>query len=141
MNFDDLLESHEDMFESIDEMLDDLMIESFSDEEIMDIADELGIQLESIDDLESISDDDLSNLHEQMQRRVTSRGNVSRVKNKKTRSRRATSTTGMSKTALRKRARKSARTRKRKPGQVRKAIKKRNRALRKRKNMNIKSGS
>lgn len=137
MNFEDLIESHSDFFEEIDSNIDDFVLESFDDDEILLIVDELGIQLDE-DDFESISEEDLAKLNEELRRRVTSRGQVSRVKDRKTRSRRANQTTGISKSQRKKRARKAARTRKRNPGSVRKAIKKRNRALRKRSQMNIK---
>jgi len=136
MNFEDLIESHDVLFDDIDSYIDDFILENIEDEELLEIIDELGINLEE-GDIESIDDDDFDRLQEELRRRVTARGDVSRVKSRKVRARRANQTTGISKSARRKRARKAARTRRRNPGTVRKAIKKRNRALRKRKQMNL----
>lgn len=133
MKFDELIENEMDSLESIDDYLDDFMLESFSDEEIEEIREELGIDSDQLDE------NDLERIEEQLRRRVTSTGNISRVQSRKVRSRRATATTGLSKSALRLRARKAAKTKKRKPGDTKKALRKRARALRKRKQLGLKA--
>ena len=81
---------------------------------------------------------DESIVNEALVKRVSSTGDVRKILNKAIRSRRASLTTGLSKAELKLRARKAARTRKRTPGVVRKAIRKRRKAMRKRKQMGIK---
>ncbi|MBG24190.1 MAG: hypothetical protein CMF22_12150 [Idiomarinaceae bacterium] len=66
-------------------------------------------------------------------RTVDSRGNTARKKDRKTRKRRAVRTTGMSASALRKRAKKAAKTRARDVSGQRKAVKRRKKAMRIRK--------
>lgn len=90
--------------------------------------------------MEALGDDYDSQeaLMEALVKRVNSIGNVTKMLSKKIRTRRASLTTGMSKAKLKLRGRKAARTRKRSPGTVRKAIRKRRKAMRRRKAMGIK---
>ncbi len=76
-------------------------------------------------------------LEEQLKRRVSSSGKVSRVRSRQVRSRQAVRTTGMSKTALKRRARKAARTRRRDVGATRRAVKKRKKAMRRRRQLGV----
>lgn len=71
-------------------------------------------------------------LNEFIVKRVSSRGEVARIKDKKTRERQATQTTGLSKSARRQIARKAAKTRRANPSTVIKANKLRKKAMRKR---------
>ncbi len=63
---------------------------------------------------------------------------VTKTKSLKSRKRHASVTKGMSKSKLRQIARKGARTKKKNPGGMRKAMKKRKKALKRRKNMGMK---
>ena len=138
MNFEELIESHNELFEQIDEHLEKFLIDSFDEDELETFIEELGLTDEELEEFESISDEELL---EELRRRVTARGNVTRIKSRQARARRATQTTGMSRTARRQRARRAARTRRRNPGDVRRAIRKRNRAMQKRRQMNVQRGS
>ena len=123
MTFDDLLESeYTKVEETIGHVLEFL---------------ESGSTSEEWEDFltEALSDDGL--LLEALVKRVSSDGSVRKTLNRAIRKRRSTLTTGMSKANLKLRARKAARTRKRSPGVVRKAIRKRRKAMRKRKQMGI----
>lgn len=82
--------------------------------------------------------DDSEELMEALVKRVRSDGTVRKTLNRAILKRRASLTTGISKADLRIRARKAARTRKRSPGVVRNAIRKRRKAMRRRKQMGIK---
>lgn len=85
--------------------------------------------------------EEVADLDENQRRRVTSKGSVSRIKSRKVRRRTAQKTTGMTRSALKRRARKSARSKKRNPGGQRRALRKRGKAMRKRRQMGIKRGS
>lgn len=88
-----------------------------------------------------LDDDEVSELKEAFVRRVSSTGEIKKIQNKTVRKIRASATTGMTRTQLKMRARKSALARKRNPSGVRKAIRKRNKAMIRRKRLGIKSGS
>lgn len=81
--------------------------------------------------------EDSDELLEALVKRVSSDGTIRKTLSRKIRKRRATLTTGISKADLKLRARKAARTRKRSPGVVRKSIRKRRKAMRRRKQMGI----
>lgn len=83
------------------------------------------------------SGEDSGELLEALVKRVSSDGTIRKTLSRKIRKRRATLTTGISKADLKLRARRAARTRKRSPGVVRKSIRKRRKAMRRRKQMGI----
>lgn len=85
-----------------------------------------------------LTDDELEELTENLVKRVNSSGQIRKTLSRKIRSRRAAMTTGISKSQLKLRARKSARTKKRSPMIQRKALRKRKKALRKRKQFGLK---
>lgn len=94
-------------------------------------------------DMESLAEDlgesleEATEFFESIKRSVSSSGKITRRKSKAYRSRRATLTTGMSKSKLKQRARKAAKTKKRSPSSMKKAIKKRNKALKIRKRIGL----
>lgn len=88
-----------------------------------------------------LDDDEVEEIREAFVRRVSATGEIKKIQPKVIRKIRATATTGMSLTQRKLRARKSALARKRNPTGVRKAIRKRNRAMQKRKRLGIKSGT
>lgn len=81
------------------------------------------------------NDGHLEEVKEAIVKRVSSKGKVTRRKDRKTRQKRATQTTGLSKSKRRQIARKAARTKKANPATQRKASRKQKRAMRKRKSM------
>ena len=98
--------------------------------ELLELQEEMGYTDEEMDILKNT-------LEENLRRRVNSAGKVSKVRSRQVRSRRAVQTTGMSRSQLKRRARRAAITKKRNPAMMRKALKKRRKALRKRKSMGI----
>lgn len=121
---------------------DEYMLESADHEDTRTLEEDFG---DSIDDLVNESgwfadllSEELQDIDEAYKKRVSSTGKVSRVRSKKTRSRRATRTTGMSKTALKRRAKKAAKTRRRDVGGTKKATKKRKKAMRRRRQLGVK---
>jgi hypothetical protein len=88
-----------------------------------------------------LDEEEVEELKEAFVRRVSSTGAIKKIKNKTIRKIRATATTGMSLSQRKMRARKSALSRKRNPSGVRKAIRKRSKAMMRRKRMGIKSGT
>lgn len=128
-DFLNLLESELQEFELFEEeevLLDMECLLDLDEEEAEEIREELGLTVEEFEDL-----------LESTTRRVSSSGQIKRIPNKKRRTQRARQTTGMSKTERKRRAVRAARTRKRNPGSVRKAVRKRKRAMRKRRSLNI----
>lgn len=124
-SYNEIEDIHEGIFESIEDILE----ETYGDDEIT--ADMLK---EDFD----LTDEEAEEVMENMVRRVSADGSVKKMKSAAVRKRRAGITTGLS-TAQRKMiGRKAARTRKRNPSIVRKANKKRRRALNKRKKLGIK---
>jgi|AntDeeMinimDraft_6_1070357.scaffolds.fasta_scaffold02005_2 hypothetical protein len=67
--------------------------------------------LQSIQEEEKWTDEDVDAIMESLKKRVSSDGSVKKVRDKKTRSKKATRTTGMSKGELKRRGKKSAKTR------------------------------
>lgn len=117
------------------------LTEEESEQYLDDLLEDYGYDLDTIvEALELDLDGEIEDIevYEALKKRVDSKGRVTRVKDRKTRKRRAGATTGMSKTKRKMRARKASKTRKRSPGSVRKAVKKRRKSLRKRKQMGIK---
>lgn len=115
---------------------DEYMLESADQEETDSLEEDFG---DSIDDLVNESgwfadllSEELQDIDEAYKKRVSSTGKVTRVQSKKIRSRRATRTTGMSRSSLKRRAKKAAKTRKRDVGGTKRAVKKRKKAMRKR---------
>lgn len=92
---------------------------------------------EEVDLVEELSDDEIEELFESMVKRVTARGDVSRITSRAIRKRRANMTTGRSSSARALSARKAAKTRKRNPSTVRRSVIKRRRAMKRRKQMGI----
>lgn len=119
-------ENLEEEFLSEDEELDEYCLLSLSDEELSELREELGIDVAEMD-----------GILEATVKRVNSRGQISRTKDRKTRKRQASRTTGLSKTQRKQRARKAARTKKRSPGKLKKAVKKRNRAMKRRRQLSL----
>ena len=124
--FDDILEESYEDLEQYDEVFLEEYVQDFEGT-LEELAESLEIDVEYAE-----------SLCEQLKKRVSATGQVTRVKSRAVRSRRAGLTTGMSKTERQKRARKAAKTRRRNPGMVRKAVKKRRKALRRRSQMGIK---
>lgn len=83
-------------------------------------------------DFDQMLDNDIE-LEEKFVRRVNSLGQISRIKDRKTRERMATMTTGLSKARRREIARKTRRTKMANPSIGRRALRKRRKALLKRK--------
>ena len=127
------LEKLNEAYDSLDkdiEFLENFLFETSEDKEDF---------LQDACDLFGISKDNAIELWEALVRRVNSQGKITRVKSRAVRSRRATLTTGMSRAALKRRARKAARTKKRNPSSMRKALRKRKKALRRRRQFGIKN--
>lgn len=125
MDFIELLEREYDALDESTEYVLEFLRDSSTDEEYAAIITEAFGEL----------DEDLM---EALVKRVRSDGTVRKTLNRAIRTRRASLTTGMSKANLRIRGRKAARTRKRSAGTVRKALRKRRKAMRRRKQMGIK---
>lgn len=131
--FLDILENENDILESFIEessYVDEMAFMELTEEERIEILEELDIDPSELNDI-------VERIEESLKRRVSSKGQVSKVRSRDIRRRRATATTGMSRTQLKRRARRAAITRKRNPGAVRKAVRKRKRAMRRRKQLNI----
>lgn len=127
MNFDELIESELDVLDDeCDEVLLDFIEENYDDGDMQSLSEDLDLTLE-----------EATELYEQLVKRVSSRGAVTRVRTASQRRKKATRTTKMSRSALTRRGRKSAKTRRKSPGAVRKAVRKRSKAMRKRKSMGI----
>lgn len=99
---------------------------SLSEEEMLELQEELGID-----------QDEMEVITEAIIRSVDSTGNIKRNLSRDVRRRRATATTGVSTAERKRRARRAVMTKKRNPAILRKAMKKRNRALRKRRSLRL----
>ena len=110
------------------------------DEDVLDflIGEDADLTPESIAEALEISVDDASALYEQIVKTVNSSGVVTRKVSRDIRARRAALTTGISKSKLKLRARKAARTKKQNPMIGVRALRKRRKALRRRKQMGLK---
>jgi hypothetical protein len=125
--FENMLEEEYDKLFEDDEEILDLLEDTYDEDEWPLIKEDL-----------ELTDEDYEAITEALRKRVSSTGVVTKVKSKAVRARRATFTTGMTKTELKMRARKSAKTRKRDVSGAKISIKKRRKALRRRKQMGIK---
>lgn len=124
---EELIESELTEFdEQTETQLDEFVLYGYEDD-MEGLAEALGCNLE-----------EATEFYEDVRKRVTSAGDVSRVRSRSYRSRRAVATTGLSKAQLRLRARKGAKTRKRNPSSTKQAVRKRKKALKRRKSMGIK---
>ena len=124
VDFLDVLESE---YEGIDKNIEyvlEFLEDGLTEEELTELLSEAFVE-------------DSDELLEALVKRVSSDGTIRKTLSRKIRNRRATLTTGISKADLKLRARKAARTRKRSPGVVRKSIRKRRKAMRRRKQMGI----
>lgn len=92
---------------------------------------------QSIDALAMISIRENQEINEILVKRVDAKGTITRLKDRKTRERLATMTTGISKSTRRRIARKAAKTKRANPSINRRAVRKRKKAMRKRKAMGI----
>ena len=131
---EDLEDSWFELESDPENALIDEMICSCETDDIEELITELREELE-------LDPDDFSYFEESVRRRVSADGSVSKVKSKRVRSRNATRTTGMSKSELRRRAKKAARTRKRSGQKTKAANKKRAKAMKKRKQRGIQQGT
>lgn len=124
------LDMLEEEYEALDE-IEDYIVEFFLDSFDGDV--------ESLKEAFELSDEDVSELlSEQLVKRVNAAGQIRKTLSRKIRSRRAAMTTGMSKSQLKLRARKAARTKRKQPMIQRKALRKRRKALRRRKQFGLK---
>lgn len=130
-----------DEFESSDRSRDkireaalDLIDLYFDEGEVIDFGEIIECELDILNDADRGEEE----LEEDYRRRVTSTGKVSRVRSRQARQRRATMTTGRSPSARKRSARKAARTKKRNPSIQRKALRKRRKAIRRRRQMGLK---
>lgn len=127
--FLELIESEtEQLNEEVDDVLVDFILESCEDED----------DVKAIKEEYDLDDETAAAILESIVKRVSADGSVRKTLNRKIRSRRATATTGMSKSQLRLRARKSVRTKKKNPKTQRVALRKRKKALRRRKQYGLK---
>ena len=109
------------------------------DQEVLDfLIGEDELTPESIAEAFDLSEEESMALYEQIIKTVDSSGTVTRKISRNIRSRRAALTTGISKSKLKLRARKAARTKKQNPMIGVRALRKRRKALRRRKQMGLK---
>lgn len=92
---------------------------------------------QSIEALAMLSIHDCEDIQEAIVKRVNAQGLITRLKDRKTRERLASITTGLSKSTRRMIARKAAKTKRANPSITRKAVRKRKKAMRKREAMGI----
>lgn len=110
-------------------------IDTYAQEFISQLYD--GVKKGAISESLESEAEEVDQLCEAIVKRVDSRGQISRVLDRKTRRRRATQTTGLSKSKRRLIARKAVRTKKKDQAGQRKALKRRKRTLRKRKALGL----
>lgn len=109
------------------------------DQEVLDfLIGEDELTPESIAEAFDLGEEESMALYEQIIKTVDSSGTVTRKISRNIRSRRAALTTGISKSKLKLRARKAARTKKQNPMIGVRALRKRRKALRRRKQMGLK---
>lgn len=92
---------------------------------------------EAIEAFAMLSINDAEEIQEAIVKRVDALGIVTRLKDRKTRERQATQTTGLSKAARRQIARKAAKTKRAHPNIIRKAVRKQKKAMKKRHQMGL----
>lgn len=125
--FLELLEEETVALEEIDDYIIEFFLDSCDDGDYS-----------SLQEVFDLTDEEMQELTEQIVKRVNSQGQIRKTLSRKIRSRRAALTTGISKSQLKIRGRKAARTKKRAPMIQRKALRKRRKALRKRKQFGLK---
>ena len=109
------------------------------DQEVLDfLIGEDELTPESIAEAFDLGEEESKELYEQIIKTVDSSGTVTRKISRNIRSRRAALTTGISKSKLKLRARKAARTKKQNPMIGVRTLRKRRKALRRRKQMGLK---
>lgn len=123
-DFIKLIESEEIELESIDEALDAFFLDCMEESDLEALKQEC-------------TEEEWQEIEEAIKRRVSSDGSTRRVRSRAVRQRRATHTTGRTRTSLRQAARKAARTRRRNPAATRRGNRKRKRAMRIRKQRGI----
>lgn len=126
--FLELLNEEIEALSLVEEQLVDFLLDSCETEE-----DALVLKEEY-----ELSDEEYSDLVESIVKRVSSDGKIRKTLSRKIRSRRASATTGRSKSSLRMSARKAQRTKRKNPKGQRIAKRKTRKALRKRKQFGIK---
>lgn len=124
--FLDLLEREIEELDDLDQIVEEFFFEGLDEEELNSIREEAGL-----------TDEEYTEILEALRKTVSYSGKVRRVQSRAVRKRRATLTTGLSKIRLKLRARKAVRTKRRNPSAMRKAVKRRRRALRIRKQRGI----
>lgn len=127
-NVEKLLPEAQARFDILSEALDQADINKIV-ENMLEDEPELAIALGSINE-EMV-------LNEFIVKRVNSKGDVSRVKDRKTRERQAYQTTGLSKAKRRQIARKATKTKRANPSTITRGERKRKKALRKRKALGL----
>ncbi|ADM79859.1 prohead core-like protein [Aeromonas phage phiAS5] len=115
----------EEMKTSLGDVVDTVLENMLNTDEAIDALAMLSLQ-EKEEDLQEV-----------IVKRVDALGVVTRIKDRKTRERQATQTTGLSKAARRQIARKAAKTKRSHPNITRKAIRKRKKAMKKRDQMGL----
>jgi hypothetical protein len=126
--FLELLESENSKLEEDVDAIVDFLLDSCETEE----------DVQAIKEEYDLDDETAAAILESIVKRVSADGTIRKTLNRKIRSRRATATTGMSKSQLRLRARKSVKTKKKNPKTQRVALRKRRKALRRRKQYGLK---
>lgn len=126
--FLELLESENSKLEEDVDAIVDFLLDSCETEE----------DVQAIKEEYDLDDETTAAILESIVKRVSADGTIRKTLNRKIRSRRATATTGMSKSQLRLRARKSVKTKKKNPKTQRVALRKRRKALRRRKQYGLK---
>ena len=114
-------------------------ISDFEDQEVISIIEKLSVD-EPLVSIAMLSLHNNMPINEVIVKQVTSKGEIVRRKDRKTRQRNAFQTTGLTKSARRQIARKTIRTKKANPATQVRAQRKRRKALRKRDAMGIKDG-
>lgn len=114
-------------------------ISDFEDQEVISIIEKLSVD-EPLVSIAMLSLHNNMPINEVIVKQVTSKGEIVRRKDRKTRARNAFQTTGLTKSARRQIARKTIRTKKANPATQVRAQRKRRKALRKRDAMGIKDG-
>lgn len=114
-------------------------ISDFEDQEVISIIEKLSVK-EPLVSIAMLSLHNNMPINEVIVKQVTSKGEIIRRKDRKTRQRNAYQTTGLTKSTRRQIARKTIRTKKANPATQVRAQRKRRKALRKRDAMGIKDG-
>lgn len=128
MKFSELVEEQfEILVEDFEDELHDFIEENYDMDEVELLAEDF-----------EISVDEATELMENIKKRVNAKGQVRKIRSREYRSRHAAMTTGMSKAKLKLRARRSAKARRKNPTGLRKALRKRAKAMKRRRMMGIK---